>query len=396
MSTTQQLAKRNQLVAYVITVCENASFSLPIWLLFFTRQIGLSVTAAIALSIVRWVAMSVSNIPTGALADRFGRVRLFRLGQPLYALTYLPFLFTKNLPVLVVAQLLGGLFGAMTIGTMQPLVQDGHILANLPKQMYKNYLSTDTALLYSSRLLAGIFGAWLYSRYSRGPYILEFIVLFTAFLTSLFLHEHRIEKPKVASNRKHMSEAIRYIWKYAYLRYFFAVVLLATLATESMWTALQPYFLHRGIAPQYFGVLFGIVALMSALGALLSRKMSDEINGIRIYACCIAATIVSVLLAIVHSKWLVPVALLPMGFSFGFMQPTRFATIQKHTSSKYQSTVLSASSLSTMLFYSIASILVGRYVDLFGTATMLKVILVQACVCMLLVGVLGFVAHKNK
>lgn len=381
MASLQQLAIQNRVVAYAMTVFENASFSLPIWLLFFTRQVGLSVTGAIALSMTRWVVMSLSNIPTGAWADRYGRVKIYRYGQLIYALSFIPFVFTKTLPILVVAQIIGGFTGSMTIGTLQPLVKDGHELAKLPSKHYKNYLSTDNALLYSSRVLAGIAGAWVYAHYPKGPYVLEIVVLFAAFVASLFLHEQRIEKPHTSSNRKHISEALRYIWKHNYLRKFFTVVLLAVIATESLWTSLQPLFVFRGIHAEYFGLLFGIVAGLSALSSVASRKLPDSLDGTRLFAYYMCLALVGFALINIHTIWTTVAALVPLGFAFGFFQPTKFATIQKHTSSKYQSTVLSAASLMYMLFYSFVSLLVGRYVDLFGTGTMLKIISIQAIIC---------------
>jgi MFS family permease len=381
MSAVEKTAKQNRLLAYAMTILENASFSLPIWLLFYTRQLGLNVTAAIALSMTRWISMAICNIPTGAWADRYGRVKIYRYGQFIYALSLLPFVFTRSLPILVAAQIIGGFTGSMTIGTLQPLVKDGHELADLPAKHYKNYLSTDTALLYSSRVLAGVLGAWLYSRFPKGPYILEFAVLFAAFLVSLFLRELRVEKSAESTNRKHMSEALRYIWQNSYLRSFFAVMLLAIVATESLWTGLQPIFVLRTIQPEYFGLLFGVVATLSACSSMLSRHLPDSVGGIRLFTYYMGLAVVGVGLIQFASVWLTVLALVPLGFAFGFFQPTKYATIQKRTSSKYQSTVLSAASLTSMMFYGTVSILVGRYIDAFGTRTMLTIISIQAVVC---------------
>jgi len=378
--------RRNTRFAYAINGLQNATTSLPIWLLFYTRQLHLSVTAAIVLLIARWGTVALCNIPTGAWADRFGRIKMYRLGQFFYALSFLPFLFTNNFVLLFVVQIIGGLMASMSIGVVEPLIKDTYELAGLPPRKFTHFLSNNTVVLYIFRLAAGIFGAWLYVKHPYGPYACDAGILMLAYVASLFMKEFRQESATAHSNRQHIGEALRYVWNHTYLRNFFFALILVAIATESTWTGLQPIFVYKDLPTATFGILFGIVALLSALGAYVSRHIADKVDGIKIYWCITMAATVGTALFLVPAQWVSIIALIPLGLAFGFIEPIGNTNFQRHTTSKYQSTVLSLRSLLYTGFYALVSVLVGRYVDLFTTKTMILIITIQGAVCSLVLG----------
>ncbi len=369
---------RNTRLVHIITGIENASFSLPIWVLFFNRQLGLCICLAIILGMTRWVSMAIFELPTGSWADRFGRVRLYRYGQFFYALSFAPFLFTKNLFVLFVAQILGGLFGAMTSGVLKPLVHDGHKLAKLPNGTYKRFVSTNAGIMYATRLCAGVAGAWIYTKYPYAPYALEVFVLFTAFVVSLGLVELRISKSTAKNNWQHIRQTLGYVASHGYLRNFFIVVIVYTLLSEALWTSLQPFFEHRGIAEELFGVLFACIALFSILGAYLYRHIPFVLDGMVLRIWMSAVMAAGLLFFIIPKFWAIVIGLCLAGLSFGFSAPNAHNVIQKNTNSTHQSTALSLYSLSGMIFYGVASVFVGFVADLYGIDTLLRVVLIQA------------------
>lgn len=381
-------AKRNALLTYGIYGFENASATLPIWLLFFTRQLGFSVTAAIVLAMTRWMVIAIFNIPTGAWADRFGRAKIYRIGQFFYALSMVPFLLTNNFAILFIVQIIGGFVGAMSIGALMPLVKDAYSFAEIPDQKYTNFLSNRSIVVFISRLSAGILGAWLYSKHPYAPYVMEVVVLSSAWFLSLFLQDKMLVKATAQSNREHIKEALGFVWKQRFLRDYFLAILLLALATESVWTGLQPYFLERDIDPKFFGLLFGSIALMSASGAYWSRRVASKLSGIKIKLYVAMVIVFGSWIMRIDAIWAVLLAILPMGFTFGLSDPIDNYTIQKHTSSKHQSTVLSLRDLFQTGIFSTASVLVGRYIDLYSTTTMIKILSFQTIVCTVLIFVI--------
>ena len=391
-----QTAQRNSRLAVAITGLGSASFILPIWVLFLNRQIGLSIGLAIFLGISRWASSAFFELPTGSWADRFGRVKIYRFGQFFFALTYLPFLLTKNFPILLATQILGGFFAAMTTGTLQPLVHDSYKKAKANTKYFKHYLSNNSVSIYLFRFIAGVAGAWIYSKHAYTPYALEVIVLLIAFIMSLRLKEVRIEKSTASNNMQHISEALNYVKKHTYLRNFFIVVIIFTFFSEAVWTSLQPLFDFRGIDPKYFGVLFGAVAIFSAMGSYLSRRIPDSFDGLKVRVIMSVTVIIAIIFMQFSFIWAIVLAVVIMGVSFGFSSPNSNSVIQKHVESKYQSTVLSLKSLLDMMFYSTTSFLVGFWADLYGVGTLVKILLVQAVVGTLFIIFVTKITLKEK
>lgn len=390
------IAVRNTRLVHLITGIENASFSLPIWILFFNRQLGLSVGIAIVLGMTRWASMALFELPTGSWADRFGRVRLYRFGQFFYALSFVPFLFTKNLFILFLAQIIGGLFGAMTSGALKPLVHDSHKLAKLPRNSYKRFVSTNAAIMYATRLCAGIAGAWLYTKYPYAPYALEAFVLFMAFVVSLGLVELRISKSTAKNNWQHIRQTLSFIADHRYLRNFFIIIIIYTLLSEAVWTLMQPFFEHRQVPEELFGVLFACIALFSILGSYVYRHLPDIFDGMTLRIWMTILTISGVLFFIVPGFWAIILGLCLVGLSFGFSSPNAHNVIQKNTNSSHQSTALSLYSLSGMIFYSIASVFVGFIADLYGIDVLLRVILVQAVIGLIIIFIISLLSKNYK
>src|SRR5262249_35927207 len=144
MKKLPALAQRNTRAAYLVEGFKNSRASLPIWVLFSTHQLHLTLPPALIFFQSPWATTGLCKVATGAWADRFGRVRLYRLAQPLYALTFVPFLVTKNFALLFVVQVLGGFLGALTSGNIQPVIKANYDQEQVPKKFFTHYLSIAT------------------------------------------------------------------------------------------------------------------------------------------------------------------------------------------------------------------------------------------------------------
>ncbi|MCS7294534.1 MAG: hypothetical protein NZ761_03965, partial [Dehalococcoidia bacterium] len=64
---------------------------LPIWVVYLTDERGFSLTQVTALDAPFWVLMVLLEVPTGAVADRWGRKTSLSLGALLYTATIVGF-----------------------------------------------------------------------------------------------------------------------------------------------------------------------------------------------------------------------------------------------------------------------------------------------------------------
>lgn len=390
----REIAKRNERYAHTFRFLNNVSFSLPIWILFFNRDLGFSLAVSIFLGSSRWIVSSLCELPTGSWADRFGRLKLLRIGMVGSVVTLIPFVLTKNLYILFLAQIVGGVFAAMTTGVLDPLVKDSFVRAKKLDKFYKKYLSTNNAFLYTSRLISGVIGAWVYVKFPFGPYILDIMAGVLAFLVTFGLTEVWVKRSEANSNYQQISEALKYSYKHKYLRNFLIIVIIYTFVSESIWTSLQPIFDFRSIQPEYFGVLFGLVAGASALGSYLYRLVPEKIDSMTIRLYMTLGILLGALFMQISAVWGVILFAIVIGLSFGWASVNAGLTIQKHVEPHHQSTMLSFYSFLGTIFYSLGSLMVGLYVGLFSVQTLIFILLGQTIVAVGLVSLIASFSVK--
>ncbi len=100
---------------YVYKFLINFQLWFPIWVLYLQRERGLSLAQVTALDAPFWLVMVLAEVPTGAVADRWGRKFSMLLGG--VCLTAAIFLFGigTSYGVLLVSYLIWGM--AMTLGS---------------------------------------------------------------------------------------------------------------------------------------------------------------------------------------------------------------------------------------------------------------------------------------
>ncbi|SFK73101.1 Major Facilitator Superfamily protein [Halogranum rubrum] len=86
LSTLSSASRLPLLTYYAYTATTYASFTAAIWILFVRAQ-GLSFTEVGALNSIWWVALVVSEVPTGYVGDRLGRRNGMLLGTTIIALS---------------------------------------------------------------------------------------------------------------------------------------------------------------------------------------------------------------------------------------------------------------------------------------------------------------------
>lgn len=115
-------ATRNARLVIFSSFLSDLTFILPIWLLYSLDVLHLKPTLAIAISMSIWIGSALLEIPTGALADRLGRRKIFIIGQLLFAIYPLAYAFKFPIPLLLTACLVSAIGSSMRSGALLPIV----------------------------------------------------------------------------------------------------------------------------------------------------------------------------------------------------------------------------------------------------------------------------------
>src|SRR5918997_454660 len=91
---------------YVYRAIVSLSLWAPVWVLYLQRRRGLSLAEVTVLDAVFWAGIALSEIPTGAVADTFGRKTSMALGTALSAGAMLVFGLASTYELLLVSYML--------------------------------------------------------------------------------------------------------------------------------------------------------------------------------------------------------------------------------------------------------------------------------------------------
>src|SRR3990167_2774401 len=163
---------------YVAHILSGASFIVPITILYYL-SFGLSYFQIATLESVFLLSAFIFEIPTGALADTFGRKYIVALGVLFVAFSTILIGIGGSLFIFLIAQVLFGICAALRSGADTSLMYDSMDAANLSKD-YTKVEGTSFALFSLFGAIAAPLGAYIFVLNRRLPFFIDGIMLLFA------------------------------------------------------------------------------------------------------------------------------------------------------------------------------------------------------------------------
>jgi MFS family permease len=248
---------RNLRLLYAYWFLREFQLWIPVWIVFLTIERGFSLTAITSAEGLFLVGVVVLEVPTGAVADKWGRSLSMALGAFFLGVSVLIFAFTTSFAVLLASFMLWSVASTLMSGADMALLFDT-LKSGGRDSEYERLAGRGAALNWSGVGVATLLG---------GPVAAVFDIRFTIFLAEPYLRSIRLAFQEVSAT--------------ADLR---AVILLAGVAMAALHGVqylVQPFLVDRNIE---VGVAFSLlqVPLFAAgmLGALLAARVAGQ-NGTR-------------------------------------------------------------------------------------------------------------------
>ena len=376
---------RNIPLYYLFQFVRGFHFWLPIWFLFLQSQHGLSYVQIGFMEVLFGIATILAEVPTGAIADRFGRRVALGLGALGFAGATVLFA-TLNFPSLIVGHLFMAITRTMMSGSDDALLYD--TLRQLKRtDEYERHAGRASAVATASLLAATILAGPLVSVLDfRTVIIISAVGMGLAGLIALILREPPRRESEIGddaaqpASQAHGTAVISEIR--AGLRIalrtrpvlwaiLFGGILLATLDLPEFF--IQPFVRSHGVDPAitllegltYSGFMLpSFVGLM--LGAILAAPLAERLGERRaLPAVLIFGGLVFVpLLIFDHLALVACFALLAAGTAA--VQPLAGGYINRRIPSDQRATVLSIFSLLTALMITIVIGTASALVDAFN------------------------------
>jgi MFS family permease len=161
---------------YAYQALVNSSLWMPIWIVFLSTDRGLSLSQIYVIAGVGWVIQAVSDIPTGALADAFGRKVTVLTGTVLLAIGLAVLGGVPNLAGVATGYLLWAIGTALMSGTDMAMLYESAKLAGREED-FPRISSNSFQIIQGSQAVGSILGGLL------AVYRLDLPLLATAALT---------------------------------------------------------------------------------------------------------------------------------------------------------------------------------------------------------------------
>ncbi len=358
---------------------------IPVWIVFLTIERGFSLTEVTGAEGLFLVGVVLLEVPTGAVADRYGRSLSLALGGFCLALAVLTFAFASSFPVLLVSFLLWSVAFTLMSGADMALLFDTLKLGGRESE-YERLAGRGSALSWAGAGFATMLG---------GPVAAFVDIRFTIFLgagtcvvaafVALALWEppHRRgaepHAPYVASIRAAFNE----MWHVPQVR---AVVLLTGASAAALAAShylIQPYLVERGVeVGTRFSLLQVPIFFAGMAGSLLAARIGVRLGTTRALVG-IPLVGVAAYLVLAATPGLGGYAVFPLLIGLGSaIQPIASGFVNRHIGSQRRATVLSIQGMVQGLTLAALAPAVGFATDESGTgaAFMLGAVMTLAAV----------------
>ncbi|MDE2986605.1 MAG: MFS transporter [Chloroflexota bacterium] len=390
---SQQMRRRlarNIPVYYLFYGVSGFLIWMPIWVIYLQDFRGMSLTQIGAIESIFWITVVTAEVPTGAVADRWGRRISLALGGALFCLGSVVFAFSSTFVVLLAAYVTIAVAMTMYSGAGHALVYD--TLRQLGRtREYEKHIGRSEALAFGSMLVATLLGGPLVALVGYSATILLGAVAMAAScVVALFLREtprseaaFSTSPPSQASQNGVVPAEARpgvfgnmlggalVVWRSKLLLWY---ILFATLISGVILAVtdflLQPFVLHHGVDPAsgvdsgiaYSGLLMSPVAGM-VVGSLLAAWIASRLGERRsLVVPLFAAVLVFLAPTLWDSLWVVG-AIGVLAAIRGMTRPIATGYINRRIPSDQRATVLSMFELSAALILAIILPQIGTVAD---------------------------------
>jgi MFS family permease len=340
----------------------------PIWVVFLQRK-GLSLTQVGLLEGVAWTITAFLEVPTGAIADRWGRKASIAVGASLYAVAMFLILAEALSPAFLLGYALWNSSSAFTSGAdsallYESLKADGR--ASEAAKQSGRYVAVNQA----SQGIASLVGAAIATIDMNLCFTICGLLGLGAAGLVLTIHEPpRTDEDGHAylGYWKNLGTAVRIAARRPVVRSL--VLLNATVLTVPLvvyYVLLQPYALGVGLPLAALGVVVIAVQLSTVVASWLAHRTEGRFELASVVAVALAVLIVATaILAALPSipslAFMLAVALVP-----ALLSPLLSARLNHLIPSGQRATILSLGALLFELGLAIAMPLMLAFADRFG------------------------------
>jgi MFS family permease len=357
--------------SYLYGFLMDLTITAPIWVLYLRDERGFSLAQITLLEVPLFLLIVFAEIPTGAVADRFGRKVSLMIGSGVLALAVFVYGIASSYVVILISNLAWGLAFTFRSGADTALLYDS--LKQIGREGDFQRINGRFWALRSIAMVAGmLLGAPIAAATSYTTAItLGALVAACALPVALSMHEPRRTRDDGHDPYlRTLVAGVRDAWRNPALRYVFLYSgVVGAGAAAPVLLFQQPWLAGHGVVTADLGLWQAPVQAVEVLGALAAVRLLIRL-GERgaFFALPLTLCLCGVALGCVDWVW-IAVAFLGMGFVRGLHNPILASYVNRRIESARRATVLSVQSVVGNTFMAVTWPLGGVVADTFGLRT---------------------------
>ncbi len=349
-----------------------------IWILFYViyfNQIGLSFFQIATLFAMFSFLGIIFEIPTGAIADIFGRKFSVVLGYVLVGFTFIFIGLFENYYILLGLFALLGISATLTSGADQALVIE-YLNKNKRKDLVQDFYIKEPSIGSLGGIFNGIIGALLVKYFGLG--IIWWSTGFSSLIGTLFIFLFVNEgfarkKVKIRKQLKETWNYSKFSINYASRHPVLSFMIIAGFFTVISFTfgdmlAWQPLLISLGFEVHWIGYLVSIGALIAMVIPFLSKSLSKIIKSDKNYLTLMLLFLffISFLIIFVNSWYTAALIFLLGVIPCELLYPIRQKFFQSNVPGKYRASITSFRTMVIGIGAVIGTLIAGYLIDLIG------------------------------
>jgi len=372
---TYGIKSNNIRVMCVSSIIGGMLFFLPILALYMEKSL-FSITNVALIFAIEAIAMAFFEMPTGAVADLFGRKKTMILAY-ISTLASLLFLYIGGSMLMFICYAILNAFGrSLASGTDSALIYDTLKEENKERH-FKKIIGTYYALWPLGAAAGSIIGGHLAEISLSLPVLATSLPLSISLIILLYLKEPDYEKENHKNIFLHMKNTSQLILKNKQLLIIVTGLFLILAFGETLFALNPLFFEFKQIPIVYFGYISAICFFLSSVGHYLSHSISETLGDKATLLLCVFFTPLLFLFATLSIGFVAVSFFLMSTFFYGLRTPVIHHLMNQEVSSGKRATLISTSNFTGQLGVAIFAPFIGYLAELYtiNTAFMISALI---------------------
>jgi MFS family permease len=260
---------------YVIKISKWFNLVMPVVVLFYQDN-GMGMHEIFILKSIYSLAIVALELPSGWMADVWGRKKTLLLGAVLGSAGFLMYSFSYGFWAFVIAEIILGAGHSFVSGADSAMLYES-LKADKKSDRYVKHEGRITSAGNFAEALAGIAAGFLAAISLRTPFYFQFVIATLAVPAAIMLKEPMVQATTHMHSLKQMALSIKNtLWKETDLRIAILISSVTGTATLTFAWLVQPFFKAVDLPVEWFGILWTALNLSVGVSSAFAYRFEGK------------------------------------------------------------------------------------------------------------------------